>query len=198
MVDLNIPRSALDGVFAQGVFGAAGDPGVNLSERRDGALLDLSTGAPTGSIEETRRAIATHFGVDLPAERGQTAASDNCRALWIGPGHWLIKTAPKPGLEQAWADAAPNGAVNDVTHGRIVLRIKGPRAREILAKGCPLDLHPTAFPTNACAQSLMGKINVTLDCLDADDFEIITGRAYAKSLWAWITDAAAEYGYRIE
>ena len=194
MVDLNLSHSALDGVFTQGAFGAAGDPGVTLSERRSGALLDLST----GDIDATCRAIATQFGVDLPTESGRTATGDACRALWAGPGHWLIKTAPKPNLERAWADAARNSAVNDVTHGRIVLRIKGPSARDILAKGCPLDLHPTAFPTGACAQSLMGKINVTIDCLDADEFDITTGRAYAKSLWAWMTGAAAEYGYRVE
>ena len=79
-----------------------------------------------------------------------------------------------------------------------MVRISGPRARDILAKGCPLDLHPTAFPGGACAQSLLGKISVTLDCLNENVFEIIAGRAYAKSLLVWITNAAAEDGFKVE
>mgnify|MGYP005675383397 CR=1 FL=1 len=91
----------------------------------------------------------------------------------------------------AEATAGGRGAIS-------IFRISGPRARDVLAKGCPLDLHPNAFPANACAQSLLGKIGVVIDCLNGDTFEVTAGRAYARSLWAWITGAAAEYGYKVE
>lgn len=192
---LGIPRSPLDGILIKGVFGAADGPGVTVSEQRGGALLDLSVGT---SVDEMRRIVAARFSVALPIQCGETTTGDDHRALWLGPGHWLIKTAPQPNLEHEWSEAAPDAAVNDVTHGRIVLRITGPRARDTLSKGCPLDLHPSVFPANACAQSLLGKIGVVVDCQNPDDFEIIAGRAYARSLWAWITGAAAEYGYKVE
>ena len=195
MDNLGVIRSPLDGILTEGVFGAEGGPGVTLSEQRGGALLDLTTGALG---EETHRAITARFDIALPTQCGEVANGGDHRALWLGPGHWLIKTTTGQDLEQTWSESAPGAAVNDVTHGRVVVQISGPRARDVLAKGCPLDLHPNAFPANACAQSLLGKIGVVIDCLNGDTFEVTAGRAYARSLWAWITGAAAEYGYKVE
>ena len=36
-----------------------------------------------------------------------------------------------------------------------VVRLSGPNARDVLAKGCQLDLHPVAFTTGGCAQTTL-------------------------------------------
>ena len=92
------------------------------------------------------------------------------------------------------SDAA---AVNDVGQGRLVLRLTGPRVRDILAKGCPLDLHASAFPTGHCAESLIGHIGVTIDCTADETFDLYVNRSYAAFFWEWLTRAAMEYGYRV-
>ena len=33
-------------------------------------------------------------------------------------------------------------SVTDQSHGRVIIRIAGPKARAVLAKGTPVDLHP--------------------------------------------------------
>ncbi|MGY8960730.1 MAG: sarcosine oxidase subunit gamma [Alphaproteobacteria bacterium] len=191
--NLTIFQSALTGVLTEGRFGADGDSDVTLSERRC-TLLDLAAGP---NVAETVANAARKLGISLPAHALESGSAGNARALWVGPGHWLIKTPIETEQAQRWTKALPDAAINDVTHGRIVLQLSGASAREILAAGCPLDLRPGAFPPGACASTLLENIQVVLDCLEDETFEVIAGRAYARSLWDWITTAASAYGYRV-
>jgi sarcosine oxidase subunit gamma len=73
----------------------------------------------------------------------------------------------------------------------------------VLAKGCPLDLHPRAFPPGACAQSLLAKVAVLIHLQDDDrargpSFDVYVARSFAHYLWMWLEDAGREYGVQIE
>jgi heterotetrameric sarcosine oxidase gamma subunit len=93
---------------------------------------------------------------------------------------------------------AGSGAVTDVSGGRVALRIGGAKPRALLAKGCPLDLHPSAFRSGTCAQSVLAQVSVLIHALgDGEDFDLYAARSYAVHLWQWLTDAAAEFGYRV-
>ena len=71
----------------------------------------------------------------------------------------------------------------------------GPNARDVLAKGCPLDLHPSVFRPGDCAQTLLAKANVTLRCVDdAPSYELTVRRSFADYAAPWLQDAALEYG----
>jgi sarcosine oxidase subunit gamma len=125
------------------------------------------------------------------------------RALWLGPDEWLVVTAP--GTESALATELEtamgrrHGAVVDVGEGRSIMTIAGKQARRVLAKGCSLDLHPRVFGPGDCAQSRLAQATIILhQTADAPAYDIYVGRSFAEYLWAWITDAAAEYGYRID
>ena len=73
----------------------------------------------------------------------------------------------------------------------------------MLAKGCPLDLHPRAFTPGSCAQSLLAKADVLIH-LRADDprhgptFDLYVARSFAHYLWAWLEDAGREYGVQVD
>ena len=86
-------------------------------------------------------------------------------------------------------------SVNDVTGGQTVITLSGPNAREVLSKGCPLDLHPLVFRPGDCAQTLLAKANVTLRCIDdTPSYELIVRRSFADYTALWLQDAALEYG----
>jgi sarcosine oxidase subunit gamma len=98
-------------------------------------------------------------------------------------------------------------AVTEVGESRTCIRVAGPRARALLQKGCPLDLHSSVFKAGACAQSILAKSGVTLH-LFADEsaeqagaegpvFDIYVLRSFAEYLWAWLEDAGREYGVTI-
>jgi sarcosine oxidase subunit gamma len=73
----------------------------------------------------------------------------------------------------------------------------------VLAKGCPLDLHPRAFATGNCAQSLLAKASVLIhlpndDAQRGPTFDLYVARSFAHYLFAWLEDAGREYGVQVE
>lgn len=129
-------------------------------------------------------------------------------ALWLGPDEWLVTTS---GTEDAGGtgdagllarlDGALTGhraSVVDVSDGRTVIVLRGARARDVLAKGCSLDLHPRQFRPGRCAQTLLARAGVLIHQTDPDPvYDIHVDRSYAQYLWTWFEDAAAEFGFAI-
>jgi sarcosine oxidase subunit gamma len=76
------------------------------------------------------------------------------------------------------------GALFDLTASRVAYRLGGSRATDVLATGCPLDLHPRAFRVGDCAQSLFGRVNALLyKSDDAPTFLIMVARSFARDVW---------------
>jgi sarcosine oxidase, subunit gamma len=82
-------------------------------------------------------------------------------------------------------------AAVDIGSGYTVLEIDGPRTREVLSRGCPLDLHPKMFAEGQCAQSHYFKASLTLVPLGGDRFEMIVRRSFADYFVKIMLDAAA-------
>jgi sarcosine oxidase, subunit gamma len=176
--------------------------GVRLGERRLGKIeLRGDPGDRTFMA-----AVGRALDLLLPGEPNSTAARAALTALWLGPDAWLLTCPPgevearMASLRKALADA--HAAVTEVSDGRVALRLSGPNARDVLAKGCPLDVHPRTFPPGSCAQSLLAKASVLIHLIDADPqrgptFDLYVGRSFAHYLWAWLEDAGREYGVQI-
>jgi sarcosine oxidase subunit gamma len=91
------------------------------------------------------------------------------------------------------------GKIVDVSHGRAILRVTGPPVRTLLAKFCPIDLAPQAYPPGRCAQTLFGKINLLLHVLPDDSaVELYVSRSYADAFADALLAGAREYGYRLD
>ncbi len=184
-----------------------GTAGVTLAERPHRGMVDLRLD-PTD--ETAMNAFAEAFGFALPVEPNTTAGNGEASALWLGPDEWwLVVPGPEPVAGRELADklraALADGfaAVTEVGESRTCIRIAGPKARALLQKGCPLDLHPRAFGAGACAQTLLAKATVAIH-LSADEsvaegpvFEVYVLRSFAEYLWTWIEDAGGEYGVTV-
>jgi sarcosine oxidase subunit gamma len=142
-------------------------------------------------------AVAGVLGVALPVMANTWAQCRQCMALWLGPDEWLL-VAPDgdPASLEAALHAALRGqhhAVVDVSASRHVLELSGAQARGILAKGCSLDLHVQAFAPPQCAQTLLAKAQVILQCVDASPcFRLYVRLSCADYLETWLADATAE------
>ena len=86
------------------------------------------------------------------------------------------------------------GAAVDVSAQRTTVRLRGAHARDLLAKGCSLDLHPSAFGVGAAAQTMLGLAAVVLIPLDdkGTDYRILVRSSFARYLAEWLIDAAKE------
>jgi len=88
-------------------------------------------------------------------------------------------------------------AVSDQSDARLVLRLSGPKLRDVLAKGVPIDLHPNVFKPGDVATTLVAYIGVQLDRIDEASFQLTAPRSMAGSLWSWLSASAAEFGYEV-
>lgn len=140
------------------------------------------------------QAVLAHTGLHLPV-RANTASFDPQRQLlWLGPDEWLLKLYDRQGdAVGAGLRAALSGihsAVVDVGHGSTTLTLEGPGAADLLARGCPLDLHPRVFGAGALAQSHVSKASVTVLCLaPGTRFELTVRRSFADYLVRWLSAA---------
>ncbi len=135
----------------------------------------------------------------LPLDANTYTEGEDIRACWLGPDEWLILCDGEH--ERARAEALRDAlqgelaAVTEVGSGQTVVGVSGARARDVVAKGCPLDLHPRVFGPGRCAQSYLARAGMTiLQITAAPAFELIVRRSFADYVWRWLTDAAAEYG----
>ncbi|MFQ5784845.1 MAG: sarcosine oxidase subunit gamma [Alphaproteobacteria bacterium] len=175
-----------------------GDAGVVLCERRFVGKLNLR-GEPT---KKFRDAVKRALGFEPPTKPNTSTGTEGRTAFWLCPNEWLIVTPPDGEAETVEAlRAALDGqhiAVTDVSEGRTVIGLAGSHARDVLMKGCPLDLHPRVFETGDCAQSHLAKALVILHQTDAAPaYDIYVERSVADYLWTWLEDAAGEYGLAI-
>jgi sarcosine oxidase, subunit gamma len=178
--------------------------GVRLGERQDLGKIALRGDAQDRAF---MAAVGRVLDLLLPTEPCTSAATEQIGALWLGPDEWLLTcpasdvTALVGALRAALAEV--HAAVTDLTDGRVAFRVAGPSARDVLAKGTPLDLHARAFPPGSCAGSLLAKATVLIHLLDDDpergaSFDVYVARSFAHYLWMWLEDAGREYGVAIE
>jgi sarcosine oxidase subunit gamma len=136
-------------------------------------------------------------GRELPSQVGETMPGQ-IRVLCLGPGEWLIVSDVGGAFtvrEQIEQELQQQGvALVDLTHGLGVLQVVGPETRELLSKGCGLDLHPRSFPPNRCASTRFAQIPVIVDCLDGPPrFDLYVARSYLGFLQSWLADATIEF-----
>ena len=191
--------SALAGIAVPGRFGKPdGEPGVMIGELSG---LGLATVASRqGQDAALKSAVLQAYGVQLP-ESSRVAQGSAVSFIGYGPGQWLAVSeslaheALAGDLSQRLAGLA---SISDQSGGRTVLRVSGPRARDVLAKGLPVDLDPRAFPLGSAATSVIGHMGVQLwQVDDTRSYDIAIFRSLSQSFWRCLTASAAEFGYEV-
>ena len=193
------PLSALSGLAIPGRYGRAeGEAGVIISELTG---LGLATVAcRKGQAPALNTTVQKSYGVELPAS-SRVAQGPKVTLIGYGPGQWLA-VSESIANEALAGDLAAKlkglASISDQSGGRTVFRISGPRARDVLAKGLPIDLDPRAFPPGSAATSAISHIGVQL--WQADDtrgYDLAIFRSLTESFWRWLTASAAEFGYEV-
>ncbi len=158
------------------------------------ALLDMLDLRGDASDPAFVAAVLTATGLTLPVAANTASVGGGRQLFWLGPDEWLLKTAGGTGdaIEAALraALAGKHFSVVQVGSGNTTFSVQGAAAADLLARGCPLDLHARAFADGALAQTHIAKANVTLYCLKAEtSFEITVRRSFAEYLFKWLCEA---------
>lgn len=203
MIEPYLRQSALDHLGLAGRAGDGGAAAVRLHERILPVAVNLRGDAGDAAFVEV---VRNALGLEPPSAPNTVAANENGALLWLGPDEWLaVQQGAAPGAEAQLADrlrgalGSLHAAVTEVGESLCCIAVAGPKARDLIAKGCPLDLHPRAFGgTGHCAQSHLAKAAITLHQTgDEPSFDLYTRRSFADYLWRWLEDAAREYGVAV-
>jgi methylglutamate dehydrogenase subunit D len=202
VADLRLaPRTAFQGLAVPGRYGhvVGDDRPVVIAERAGLAAVQIS--ARRGKTAELAAAIRDASGVELP--RGpKRAARDGLAIIGMGPHEWLaIADGERGRAALASVREAGEGLASfvDQSHAKAVLRLSGPRARDVLAKGCGLDLHERVFKPGDAATTQIALIPCQLWQLnETPSFELSVPLSYAGSFWSWLSGSAAEYGFEVK
>ena len=194
MAEASAPRSPL-AALAEALSGTHAD-GVTLAETPMRARLNLRLDPEDA---EALTAAGAVLGGSLPRAPNTAAATINgWILLWLGPDEWLV-TGPAQEVA-ALGDAlrarldGHHHALTDVSAMYATLALSGPMAREVLMKGCRLDVHPRAFTPGTCVQTAFAKAQVILHQTDdAPSYEITVRNSFSVYLATWLLDAMVEY-----
>lgn len=200
MVDVKlIRRSALTGIAPLGRGGRRdGPPGVVI-EVID-AFVSGQVIARKGKAAETIAVLSDFFGSDV-ADAPRRVAGGRACVFGTGPGKWRVIVRAEgaaqslAALFSRLADVAM--AIED-GDGFFLLDLSGPKMRQTLAKGVPIDLHANAFPLATSVETQAALIPLHLALIDeAPVFECLSAASTAGSLWSWLSACAAEFGYEV-
>ena len=185
------PTHPLAAIATPGLRGAAGPQPLRVSlPRRDIVQVMVRRGRD-GAFAA---AMTQSFGM-APPEPGRAASSGASTAIWIQPGAYML-TAPEPGLAgRAAAAFAGLAAVEDQSHGRTTITIAGPAARDVLSRGCRIDLHPRAFGPGRAASTTIAQIGCLIHQTDdAPAFDLTVFATLAEPFFHWLVEAGAGPG----
>jgi len=188
-------RSALADVMVVGRYGSPGGE-LAVRERRDLAIAHVAARRSCQAALTSR--FAAQFGIALPAPLHWVAAG-GLSAHGTGPGQWLVIDEASEGhalARRLAAGLSDVASVCDQSDMYAVLRVAGSCARDALAKGVQIDLHPRAFGPGRTATTVVHHIGVQIWQVDATPtFDMAVFRGFAGSFWDWFAASAAEFGY---
>jgi sarcosine oxidase, subunit gamma len=141
------------------------------------------------------QSLESGLGFALPAVSNTVASREDRRALWLGPDEWLVvgPDGQQEALAQTLRNGLNGGSIVDVSANRALLEVRGPKARELLAHGIPIDLDARSFGPDHCAQTLLAKAQVIVERRSEEaGFHLYVRSSFASYLADWLLDAAAE------
>jgi sarcosine oxidase subunit gamma len=167
---------------------------LDISERDGLGLANVLVRKGQGAALASR--LQERFGIGLPSRPGRAVAGEMA-LMGTGPGIWLAISerggnAFAASLREAIGDLA---SVVDQSDGLAVVRLSGPKVRDVMGKLVAIDLDSDVFKVGDVAVTPAGHIGATLWRLDdlpagPSVFELAVHRSFAASFREHLAEAA--------
>ena len=135
--------------------------------------------------------------LQFPEVPMQVHSNKETRILWSGPSNWLLVSTKKDILNSVQKICDDKKfAITDLSHSRAIIELKGSNSKEVLKKGCPININE--FKVNNCANSVFHGITITIDMINEnpETFRIFALRSFGEFLYHSISDACLEDGFK--
>ena len=153
-----------------------------------------------GSENVLKDVLQSQLELALPTEPLTCYQNDAACIRWISPDEWLVTVAEGEthSIEVKLRNAVEGHvAIVNVSGGQTLLQLAGEHAEEILMKSTRYDVHESNLTVGKVVTTTFAQTQVVLRRLNANSFELVVRRSFANYVFAWIRDAAAEFGLDI-
>ena len=144
--------------------------------------------------------VKSVIGCAFPTAANRFSSAGERHVVWLGPDEFLIICEADKDAELAStlesALKTQHCAVTNITDALAAFHLNGTAVRQVLAKGCAIDLHPGSFTSGDAAQTLLSHAAVTMLAVADNELIVICRTSFAPYLHDWLLDAALEYGVK--
>ncbi|XDA96926.1 sarcosine oxidase subunit gamma family protein [Sulfitobacter sp. LCG007] len=180
-----------DAITALG--GARFDGGIaTISEATRQGMITLRGDLSHVALKNAATGIAA---VDMPDPRKAHVEQDR-GILWMSPDELLVlcpyDEVPGAMAKLASTQGGTHALAVNVSDARALFHVGGPRAREVLAKLCPVDFSPEAFGPGTFRRTRMAQVAAGIWMERADEFYVMCFRSVAQYVFDVLCVAAQE------
>lgn len=166
---------------------------VSIREIADRGMIDLRGLA---SDKKFMAAAKDILGADLPKTPRASVSWGDVKVLWLSVDQWLILCPrAKSGELLASLRKALDGIHSlavDVSDMRSVIRVEGEGSREVLMKGCSLDLLNGEYGPGTVRRMRYAEIAALLHVIEDNVFDVYVFRSYAHYAWDFLCATARQ------
>ena len=157
--------------------------GVSLEELTNLAIVSIAI--PLGGEDALTKALKEGFGATL-AKAGEVSRSENGLFRFLGIARdqmFAIFEHAEPNAVNIISGKLKDSAYYTLQSDNwLVLRLTGPRCRDVLGRICLLDLDPKVFPEGKVARTVMDHLGVIIIPDSVNAFILISASSSATSL----------------
>ncbi len=168
-------------------------------------IVEVSEISPMGMItlrgdlsdKTLKKAAIAAAGVNMPGQRQILTEGDRGMA-WMSPDELLIM-GPYADVPARLTDlteklAGSHALAVNVSDARAVFELRGPDARDVMAKLAPVDLHPAQFTPGMFRRTRMAQVPAAFWMPAEDVFRVICFRSVAQYVFDLLSIAAQPGG----
>jgi len=157
--------------------------GVNVSEVTDKSLVMVAI--PRGTLADVESAIKKSCGLSIPKMEQSTESSDSSITLWRLQNSQVLAYFSYEGDDsESHLKSKFNAPVyfTDQSDTWAMIRVNGPKSRDVLERICPINIDPEVFPVGSVSRTVMEHIG-TIIFRDGDDsYVLLTMRSFGRSM----------------
>jgi heterotetrameric sarcosine oxidase gamma subunit len=172
---------------------ALNSSGLTISRRDDVAMTHVAL--RRGRRADLDARTSATLGLSLP-DTPHTVEAAGKTVVWAGPEQWIVIEPQIAGTDASAALAkAFNGiaSVVDVSDSRVVFRVRGTTAAEVLSPSMAIDFHDSAFKPGAAAITHANHLGVIVwRHADGQGYDFACARTYAVDFSHWLEDACSK------
>ena len=168
---------------------------VRLGEVPNTSILHIGVYPGADAAARVAAGASAVLGGTLPDSPVRTATAGDHLIFRIAPDQYWVVGGGELALEARLRAAIPAdaGCVTSLEGARTHLFAEGPRARDLLSRLVPIDLHPSVFPVGGFAQTGIHHVAGLLLRANEDRYEFFALRTFAAFTWEVLVDAARPF-----